>query len=293
MWGRMSGSWRAAMKPSGIWPKRMRSFMRSNKPRRPSGRRALRRPLPRRGRERKRSRSAARRAVDNRPSLRVLITAGPTREPLDPVRFISNYSTGYMGARLAGEALRRGHRVTIIRGPASEPMPKTARVIAVERAREMARALRREAPRADAIIMAAAVADYTPVRLVRSKIKRAGRKTLRLRATPDLIGRLPRRKGQLVAGFALETDRAIPRARAKLREKRLDLIVAQRVPPPKGLVGERAAPARGPFGRQRVRAWLLERAGAVTPLGRVPKPRIARALLDKLEALWYGQQILK
>ena len=212
----------------------------------------------------------------------MLITAGPTREPIDPVRFLSNYSTGYMGAQLAGEALRRGHRVTIIHGPTSEPMPSAARVIEVERAREMARALRREARRADAIIMAAAVADYAPARRARSKLKRAGRTTLRLRATPDLIGRLPRRKGQIIAGFALETERAIPRANAKLREKRLDLIVAQH-----------ATPARGPFGRQPVRAWLLERAGAVIPLGRLPKPRIARALLDKIEALWYGQRIRK
>ena len=222
----------------------------------------------------------------------MLITAGPTREPLDPVRFLSNYSTGYMGAQLAGEALRRGHRVTIIRGPTSEPMPNGAHVIGVERAREMARALRREARQADAIIMAAAVADYAPARTARSKLKRAGRTTLRLRATPDLIGRLPRHRGQIIAGFALETERVVPRAKAKLREKRLDLIVAQRVPPPTRLVGGRAATALGPFGRQPVHAWLLERAGAVMPLGRLPKPRIARALLDKIEALWYGQHRL-
>jgi phosphopantothenoylcysteine synthetase/decarboxylase len=101
--------------------------------------------------------------------------------------------------------------------------------------------------------------------------------TLRLEATPDIVRRLPRRPGQAVAGFALETDAVLARAARKLREKRLDLLIAQH------------AGGRSPFGRRRVRAWLLERGGRVTDLGWAAKPAVARALLDKVEALWYGQ----
>ena len=212
-----------------------------------------------------------------RRPLRVVITAGPTREPIDPVRYLSNYSTGFMGAQLTAAALRRGHRVTVVRGPVTEPFPKGARIVAVERARQMARALRRHARRADVIVMAAAVADFEPVRRAARKLPRRGRQQLFLRATTDIIGTLPRRPGQVVVGFALETRQAVARARRKLREKRLDLIFAQQ-----------ADRAGGPFGRRPVTAWLLTRDGRSTRLGRVSKARAARALLDKAEGLWYG-----
>jgi phosphopantothenoylcysteine decarboxylase/phosphopantothenate--cysteine ligase len=204
------------------------------------------------------------------------------------VRFISNYSTGYMGAQVAREALARGHRVTVVSGPTSERPPSGARVIGVERADEMQRALRRQAAHADVIIMAAAVADFRPARPAAQKVPRAGRWRLELEATPDIIGRLPRRRGQVVAGFALETDRVLERAREKLRAKRLDVLLAQRV-------RRRSAAMNGhgePFGRRPVRAWLLSRDGAVVSLGVVPKRTIAGALLDKLEALWYGQHMM-
>ncbi|OGW92229.1 MAG: hypothetical protein A3D28_01525 [Omnitrophica bacterium RIFCSPHIGHO2_02_FULL_63_14] len=208
---------------------------------------------------------------------RVLISAGPTREPLDPVRYLSNESTGYMGARLAAEALLRGHRVTVVRGPASEPFPRGARIIPVTSANEMERAMRRQARGADAVIMAAAVADFRPARASGTKLPRRARLTLTLEATPDIVARLPRRPGRVVAGFALETARVLPHAARKLREKQLDLLVAQ-------------SARRGfPFGRRKVRAWLVERGGRVTDLGWAAKPAVARALLDKIEALWYGQ----
>ena len=104
--------------------------------------------------------------------LRIVISAGPTREPIDPVRFISNYSTGYMGACLAAEALQRGHRVTVVSGPGVGPLPGRARVVPVERAREMDAAMRRESRRADAVIMAAAVADFQPSRARGGKLAR-------------------------------------------------------------------------------------------------------------------------
>ena len=220
--------------------------------------------------------------------LHVLISAGPTREPIDPVRFISNYSTGYMGACLAGEALARGHRVTLISGPVTEPPPRGAQIIPVERTDEMRQAMRRAAPRADMIIMAAAVADFRPARRRALKQLRQARWRLELEATPDIIGGLPRRRrGQVVAGFALETargsgdwDGVLERARRKLRTKRLDALLAQ------------AMNGHGtPFGRRRVHAWLLSSDGASVPFGVVSKARIAAALLDKLEALWYGQHV--
>lgn len=229
--------------------------------------------------------------------MRILISSGPTREPLDPVRFLSNYSTGYMGAQLAAASLARGHRVTVVSGPATEPLPVKARVIRVERAAEMARALNEAARSADVVIMAAAVSDFRPSRRsAASKLSRRGALHLALEATPDIIARLPRRPRQVVVGFALETHGVVARANAKLRAKRLDLVLAQQVRHDSALHPERrrgtqrANGTEGPFGRHPVRAWLLSRDGNVEPLGMVSKPKVARVLLDKIEALWYGQR---
>lgn len=213
-----------------------------------------------------------------RRRLRLLISAGPTREPIDAVRFISNYSTGYMGALLVQEALRRRHRATVVHGPLQEPLPAGARTVPVERAEDMQRALYRLAPQADAVLMAAAVADFRMARAATGKIARAGQLRLVLEPVPDILAGLPRRHGQIRAGFAVETGAVLPRARQKLRRKALDLLLAQRV--------EKTG---APFGRQRVHAWLLQRGGHVQDLGRATKPQIARAVLDKVEGLCYGQ----
>lgn len=210
--------------------------------------------------------------------LRILISAGPTREPLDRVRFVSNYSTGYMGALLAAEAQARGHRALVVHGPMAEPLPRGTRHLAVEQAREMDAAMRREAQSADVVVMAAAVSDFRAAKAAREKWPRRGRHVLTLEATPDIIGRLPRRPRQLVVGFAVESAQVVRRAKRKLREKRLDLLLAQR-----------ANGSGAPFGRHRIHAWLLERGGRVTPLGSIGKPQVARTLLDKIETLWYGQ----
>ncbi len=214
-----------------------------------------------------------------RRPLRVLISAGPTREPIDPVRFISNDSTGYMGARLAAEALARGHRVTVVSGPVTEPLPSAARLIAVREAREMDAQMRRQAGTADVVLMAAAVSDFRAARPRTTKLPRRAGLTLRLQATPDILGRLPRRRHQILVGFALESGRVVPRAKRKLRAKRLDLLLAQQ------LNGEGP-----PFGRRSVRAWLVGREGGAVRLGRLSKARVARVLLDIVEELWYGQR---
>ena len=144
--------------------------------------------------------------------------------------------------------------------------------------------MRRLAGGADAVVMAAAVADFRMSRPRTSKLRRQARLTLRLVATPDIIARLPRRARQVRAGFALESGPVVPAAARKLRAKRLDALVAQRV-----------NGSGAPFGRRPVRAWLLSRrpgaqAPEVRPLGTVAKAQVARVLLDKVEELWYGQR---
>ena len=126
--------------------------------------------------------------------------------------------------------------------------------------------------------MAAAVSDFRAAHAARGKWPRRGRHTLVLEATPDIVGRLPRHPHQLVIGFAVESADVVRRAARKLRQKRLDLVFAQKI-----------SGSGAPFGRRPVHAWLLSRDGEVRPLGKIAKRQAARALLDKIEALWYGQ----
>lgn len=163
--------------------------------------------------------------------LRMLVTAGPTREYLDRVRYLSNESSGRMGLALAAAGLERGHRVTIVHGPVALRPPRGARCVPVVSAREMLAACEREWPAHDVLIMAAAVADYTPGSTLPFKRKKTAKPVnIRLVPTVDILARLSasRTAGQTVIGFALE-DRA-PRRRAldKLRRKRLDAIVLNR-----------------------------------------------------------------
>lgn len=213
---------------------------------------------------------------------RVVISAGPTREPIDPVRFISNYSTGTMGMCLAREALRRKYRVTLVTGPVDVAPPRGARVVSVEQAGQMRRALRQQMRTADVLIMAAAVCDFQPLRRQRMKLPRRARLTLALKATPDIVGSLPRRRGQLIVGFALESGSPLERARTKLRRKRLDLIVAQHLPAPRR-AGQAGLNGAVPFGPNPVKAWLLDAQGGTKRLGRISKTRLAGKLFDAIE----------
>jgi len=169
--------------------------------------------------------------------MRILITAGGTREYIDPVRFISNASTGKMGYALASAALKAGHKVTlvttvhrpssIIDRPAGHERP--AMIITVETAAEMFQAVKKHFPRCDCLIMAAAVADYTPARPAKTKIRRENKPlTIKLKPTPDIArwAGNHKKKGQIVIGFALEEKALRGRAERKLKEKRLDMIIA-------------------------------------------------------------------
>ena len=159
--------------------------------------------------------------------MRILVTAGPTREFIDDVRFISNPSSGKTGYAIAEEARRRGHTVTLVNGPVALPPPAGVRVVPVVSARDMHRAVLRAFASVDAVIMTAAVGDFEQ-RRVRGKIKKNGRGlTIRLRPTPDILKTLGARKGRrILVGFALEVRNRTANALAKLRAKRLDLIVA-------------------------------------------------------------------
>jgi phosphopantothenoylcysteine decarboxylase/phosphopantothenate--cysteine ligase len=161
----------------------------------------------------------------------VLVTAGPNREAIDPVRYLSNRSTGKMGFALAAAAWRRGAEVVLIAGPTGLPTPHGVRRIDVVNAESMLRAVADEFGRASVLLMAAAVADYRPARVAEQKLKKGtGRLVLELERTADILAELrPRKDERIVVGFAAETEAVLANAQRKLREKGLDLIVANDV----------------------------------------------------------------
>ena len=160
----------------------------------------------------------------------VLITAGPTREKIDPVRYLTNRSSGRMGYALAEAALRRGARVLLVSGPTTITPPGAADVTRVETAEEMRQAVLKLLPEATIVIKTAAVADYRPKSAASQKIKRTGPMSLELEPTADILGEIARHKqGQIVVGFAAETQNALENARKKLASKSLDAIVVNDV----------------------------------------------------------------
>jgi len=216
---------------------------------------------------------------------RLLITAGPTREPIDPVRFISNYSTGMLGYTLAKMAGRRGHQAILISGPTELKVPKGVRCIQVETAIEMEQAVAKTFPKVDALIMGAAVADFRPIRVATQKIKRSGVTgslrlwQLDLVENPDIVAQVAgqRKKTQAVMGFALETENLLPNARRKLKSKNLDAIVATRLSP-KGK-------GRGPFGADPVDGAILDHRGRTKSFRALPKLQLAARILDTIEGI--------
>lgn len=201
-----------------------------------------------------------------------MITSGPTREFLDPVRFLTNASSGAMGFALSAAARKRGARVTVVSGPTALRAPRGVTAVPVVTALEMRRETLRRSRGAALVIGAAAVSDWRPARAATHKIKR-GRGVLRLTLVPnpDIIkdAAARRRSGQVFVGFALETRRAVEHARAKLVAKRLDLVVAN-------------GPANLASGRARV--TLVTRA-AVRSLPEGTKARVADAIIAEAEKL--------
>lgn len=159
---------------------------------------------------------------------KVLITAGPTRESLDPVRFLTNHSTGKMGYALAENAARRGAEVTLVSGPTQLKKSRFVKVVDVITAEEMFRAVEKEFDGQDIVVMSAAVADYRPATVSDQKIKKSdGEMSIPLERTTDILGTLtPRKKQQFICGFSMETEHMLENSRGKLERKNLDMIVA-------------------------------------------------------------------
>ncbi len=202
----------------------------------------------------------------------VLVTAGPTQEPIDPVRFISNRSSGKMGYAIAEAAVRRGGRVVLISGPVSIPEPAGARVVHVNTAEEMRCAVLREFEAATIVVKAAAVADYRAPETAPGKIKKAsGGLALELEPTADILGEIGRMKGdRLLVGFAAETEDPAAEARRKLETKNCDMVVGNRI--------ETA------FAADDNEVVLVTRDGEVR-LPRAPKRQVADRIFDHLLAL--------
>ncbi|RKY05899.1 MAG: bifunctional 4'-phosphopantothenoylcysteine decarboxylase/phosphopantothenoylcysteine synthetase, partial [Planctomycetota bacterium] len=160
--------------------------------------------------------------------MRILVTAGGTREYIDPVRFISNASTGKMGYALARTAAKRGHIVTLIAAPIAMKAPSHVDVVNVVTCREMFDAVKDNFDQCDCLIMAAAVSDYAPVRTSKMKMKKsASDLTIRLKPTSDILAWAGKnKKSRIVVGFALEDEKLLERAEQKLADKKLDMIVA-------------------------------------------------------------------
>jgi phosphopantothenoylcysteine decarboxylase/phosphopantothenate--cysteine ligase len=205
--------------------------------------------------------------------LRVVVTAGGTREPIDAVRVIANRSSGKQGYAIAAEALGRGADVTIV-STVELPVPIGAVVRSVETAAEMQAAMNELAPTADVVVMAAAVADFRPVDRAQGKLKKAaGPPQIVLEATPDILAALGAAKpaGQVLVGFAAETSDLVANAEAKLRRKNLDLIVANDV----------SAPGVG-FQHDTNAVTLLCAGGDATTIELSDKRQVARAVLDSV-----------
>jgi phosphopantothenoylcysteine decarboxylase/phosphopantothenate--cysteine ligase len=207
---------------------------------------------------------------------RVLVTAGPTREAIDPVRVITNRSTGRMGYALAREAWERGADVTLVSGPSQLPLPIGVDVVRIETTEELQAAVAHALPSADVLLMAAAPADYRPMQAAATKTpRRSGALAVPVEPTDDvLLSTITRRKpGAVVVGFALETGDATAKAREKLRRKHLDLIVAN----------DATEPGAGPGALTNRVTFVTERGEVALPL--LSKDAVAEAILDRVAEL--------
>ncbi len=211
--------------------------------------------------------------IQGLPSMKILISAGPTREKIDPVRYISNRSSGKMGYALAEAAVKSGASVTLVSGPVSLTPPSgLALLISVESAAEMTDAIRKEAESSDVIIMCAAVADYRPVMAAEQKLKKKGeRLILELEPTEDILAGLGGRKKstQILVGFAAETEKLLEHAEDKLKRKNLDWIIANDV-----------SRSESGFESDKNQAVILGRNGAKTVIPLQSKKEMAETIIS-------------
>lgn len=211
----------------------------------------------------------------------VLVTAGATREPIDPVRFISNHSSGKMGIAIARAAWRRGADVTLIAGHVDAPLPTELNVIRAESVKEMADAVAKALPASDVVFMAAAPADFRPASPAPAKVKKGTAvQPLALEQAEDILLTTisKRKRGSIIVGFALETENGEENARVKLEKKKLDLIV----------LNDATEPGAG-FGVDTNRVTLLDSGGEEESLPLMTKTDLADVLLDRVEARINGR----
>lgn len=200
---------------------------------------------------------------------KILITAGPTREMLDPVRFLSNLSTGEMGYALAREARRKKIQATLISGPTALKPPKGVRFISITSAEELKRACKREFRKHDLLVMTAAVCDFTASKKNLQKIQRTKTHQFLLKQTPDIVRGLSERKGnRKVIGFCLETQDWLARAKAKIKRKNLD-----------GIVANYYSKTHTPFGDRKINTAFIDKNEKTTFLKNQSKAQVARKLL--------------
>ncbi|WP_072905623.1 bifunctional phosphopantothenoylcysteine decarboxylase/phosphopantothenate--cysteine ligase CoaBC [Malonomonas rubra] len=212
---------------------------------------------------------------------RILVTAGPTREEVDPVRYITNYSSGKMGYAIAEAAAKRGATVTLVTGPTSLQVPDGVKCVPVSSAEEMRSAVLNNFTATDVVIKAAAVADYRPAERGANKLKKKEDElVLRLEKNPDILAELGAQKGErILIGFAAETERLLAHAAEKLQKKNLDMIVANDV----------SAEGAG-FDVDTNIVRFLFADGRVDELELMKKEQVALRLLDQVEKLWKAKQ---
>jgi phosphopantothenoylcysteine decarboxylase/phosphopantothenate--cysteine ligase len=224
------------------------------------------------------------RLLESKSSLsgkKLVVTAGATREPIDPVRFISNHSSGKMGVAIARAAWRRGADVTLIAGHVDIPLPGELTTVKAETVEEMSKLVAKVLPSADVLIMAAAPADFRPAEKANTKIKKGrGATKIDLEQTEDILKATisKRKKKSLVVGFALETGDGLANAREKLKSKDLDMVV----------LNDATEPGAG-FGVDTNRVTLIDRSGTEEELQLMSKIDLAEVLLDRIEGKLNGR----
>ena len=200
------------------------------------------------------------------------MTAGPTQEMMDPVRFISNFSTGELGYRLAEVARKMGHRVTLLTGPTFIQPPRNVRVLNFQSGDDLTQKLIREFKKADVLFMTAAICDYAPDKVAKKKIKRDRNISIHLKATPDILKKLiPHKKNQLTVGFCLETEHVAKHSLRKLKKKQLDYMI-----------GNLLSSKSNPFGDRKTSVYVLMKGKRGFWIHNKSKKQIANFLVKNI-----------